>query len=131
MSFLFLLLTFLFRFHSLFVQAGLREMKAKLAFTGVVSKIELTSSSITQLVQINTVLVNSVVLYASCSSYKLNQYLSDNSWMRTQNINKTASHLVFLQWRFPSQQSIFNFYFFLNFISFLSVALPAMWRTVV
>lgn len=37
-SLLSLLLTFLFRFYSLFGQAGLKEMKAKLAFTRIVSK---------------------------------------------------------------------------------------------
>lgn len=46
-------------------------MKVNLTFTGVVSKMEFASSSITQLVQINTVLVHSVELYASHSSYKL------------------------------------------------------------
>jgi len=48
--FIFLLLTLSFRFYSLFSQAGLKEMKAKLAFNRAVSEIELASSSISQLV---------------------------------------------------------------------------------
>lgn len=48
-----------------------KRLKVNPAFTTVVSRMELASSSITQLVQINTILVYSVELYASHSSYKL------------------------------------------------------------
>lgn len=120
-SFLFLLLFFFCLGFIVFQTVCFKKrLKVNLAFTTVVSRMELASSSITQLVQINTILVYSVELYASHSSYKLGlvspvTVMGEN---KEYQWNSIVSWIALLEKISFSASSHLSSLFFFSFFSF-------------